>query len=169
MRRVPTIVALLIGLTVLGCRNTGSHELLERELRLQEDKIGALQYELDKANQQLQQRGREVQVLPQETYDERSPRGDSGRGRATPPRDAERPMPPKVEMPLGEAAPQYKGPPLIQPPDPNVPEGELPRAAATDPPEAGAPPSPGLLLKRVMSSLCFIAACAARSKASQQK
>lgn len=36
-------------------------------------------------------------------------------------------------MPLGEAAPQYQGPPLIQPPDPNVPEGELPRTAAADP------------------------------------
>ena len=134
MRRVPTIVALLIGLTAIGCRNTGSHELLERELRLQEDKISTLQYELEKANQQLQLRSREVQVLPQETYDERSPRGDSSRGRTTPPKDAERPMPPKVEMPLGEAAPQYKGPPLIQPPDPNVPEGELPRAVAADPP-----------------------------------
>ena len=50
-----------------------------------------------------------------------------------PPKDAERPSPPKVEMPLGEAAPQYKGPPLIQPPNPNVPEGELPRTAAAEP------------------------------------
>jgi len=133
MRRVPAIVVLLLGLAAVGCRNTGSHELLERELRLQEDKIGTLQYELEKANQQLQDRCRETMIVPPESDDQRPMQIRPNRGRPAPTKDADRSLsPPDVYRPSGEAAPQYKGPPLIQPPDPNVPEGELPRRPAPD-------------------------------------
>ncbi len=141
MRRVPTIAVVLLGISVAGCRNAGNHELLERELRLQEDKISQLESELEQARAQIQERCRDTGVIVPDTGYERPFTIAPSRGRNAPSAGPSRTTsPPEVTLPSGEAAPPYQGPPVIQPPDPKVPEGHLPGASCLSQPRPMRPP-----------------------------
>lgn len=109
--------ALLLGIAASGCRTNISRDLLEQELRMQEDKIYELEGLVEEYQQQLDSCRRENQSLLKEHT---TPRGKSRRQRL----DDEELQPPTVEMPDGESPP-YNGPPVISPPDPKVPDGEL--------------------------------------------
>lgn len=109
--------ALLLGIAASGCRTNISRDLLEQELRMQEDKIYELQGLVEEYQQQLDSCRRENQSLLKERT---TPRAKSRRQRI----DDEELQPPTVEMPDG-ASPPYDGPPVISPPDPKVPDGEL--------------------------------------------
>lgn len=109
--------ALLLGIAASGCRTNLSRDLLEQELRMQEDKIYELQGLVEEYQQQLDSCRRENQSLLKERT---APRAKSRRQRI----DDEELQPPTVEMPDGDSPP-YDGPPVISPPDPKVPDGEL--------------------------------------------
>jgi hypothetical protein len=151
MNRLPIAIALGLALVAAGCRSNGSQELLERELRWQEDRIRHLEAHLCECEQQLQACEQENDSLKQ---------GSSRAEPATPaprrkgrlfqdqssPSDADSPdlrvpdvqlpglQAPKVELPGIEQAPPFQGPPQISPPNPGsstaprdlLPQNELP-------------------------------------------
>ncbi|HUY93159.1 MAG TPA: hypothetical protein VMV10_30800 [Pirellulales bacterium] len=108
--------ALLLGIAVSGCRTNISRDLLEQELRMQEDKIYELEGLVEEYQQQLDSCQRENQSLLKERP---APHAKSRRQRL----DDEELRPPTVELPGGDPPP-YDGPPVISPPDPNVPDGQ---------------------------------------------
>lgn len=153
-------ILLLLCLTAtFGCRqNAAQRELLERELRLQEDRIYELEAKLEDSQRTLERlQGRlpdgefcpptssaPSQLLPDGTlFTPRSvivpapgsPSEAPSTGAPTlnpadiPQQDT---APPKVELPMGmrtEVAPPFAGMPVLSPPDPDKPEG-LPSGAS---------------------------------------
>jgi hypothetical protein len=113
------VAAVLLGIAAAGCRTNISQDLLEQELRMQEDKIYELQGLVDEYEARLDSCARENQSLLKETVENPSPRSESRRKKAG---DHGLALP-EVEVP-GGAVPPYEGPPVISPPDPDVPEGE---------------------------------------------
>lgn len=141
--------ALAIGLS--GCKSNGNSELLERELRCQEDRIYQLEDELDDAYFALETSRRENQKLKDELGG-----GDRGAGgQFLPNPRLIKPRAPKIEMPdLGEpqiempdvdardaAAPGDEAPPFrfvpkenATPTEPDtLPPPELPQVQPVDP------------------------------------
>lgn len=156
---------LAAGLLALGCQNNRyAQDLLERDLRLQEDLIFELEADLREAERKLELcRGQSSREEGGDTSGARSgstrtpgPRSTGGEPpRSTIPSDAPSspagdPLaPPKITLP-GEQAPAFQGPPAILPPDSSVPEGirgptppsgTAPGGAAS--PGSGAPTAPG--------------------------
>lgn len=126
-----------------GCRQNNAHrELLERELRFQEDRIYQLEGELEQTRRELSHYCETTPgistVLP-ETHSAASPRTNDL------PLNNE--FAPAVDLPATitsrkEAAPPFTVPPVILPPDPNVPEG-LPSRGVT-PGASSSPTMPSL-------------------------
>jgi hypothetical protein len=118
--------AVLLGIAASGCRTNLSRDLLEQELRMQEDKIYELQGLVEEYQQQLDSCQRENQSLLKERAVPASSRGSVRRQRREEHGEL---VVPEVEMPGGgrneSSAPPYDGPPVISPPDPDVPDGEL--------------------------------------------
>ncbi|MGC3969729.1 MAG: hypothetical protein QM775_21080 [Pirellulales bacterium] len=140
--------------TTLGCRQSAAQrELLERELRLQEDRIYELEAKLEDTQRLLERHGGKlpngdfcppstdstfrdgviIESTPS-TYSPGSsvrPGSSSGSAPATSPRASPADVPhdtapPKVELPMGmrnDSAAPFAGMPVIIPPDPNKPEG----------------------------------------------
>ncbi|HVX64406.1 MAG TPA: hypothetical protein VHC19_27530 [Pirellulales bacterium] len=119
------VAPVLLAVTATGCRANISQELLEQELRMQEDKIYEQQGQIEEYQAQLESCRRENRTLLKSTPIATSPRAESRR-KGHSPSEGELSLP-DVQVP-GEAAPPYDGPPLISPPDPQVPEGERPRS-----------------------------------------
>lgn len=121
-----------------GCRQNNAHrELLERELRFQEDRIYQLEGELEHARREL---SRYCETSPGITTFE-NPRTFSDGAvlkESRPPAANGLPSQddfstPAVDLPpptvtKKEAAPPFVAPPVILPPDPNVPEGRPSRS-----------------------------------------
>lgn len=113
-----------------GCRVDPAREMLERELRLQEDEIWRLEGVCDDYQQQLQDSQAENRRLRsrlgEPAEDDAPPRGAR---RRRPAADDDLPQP-SIELPGEPDGPPAEVPPLrppqIQPPDPGFPEGELP-------------------------------------------
>lgn len=103
-------------LLVAGCRTNPRQELIEQEHRFLEDKIWQLKGLIDEYELQLDSCQRENESLLRELGERRTP----GRRRSGNRSEGEL-SPPVVDE--ADAAP-YQGPPIISPPDPNVPEGE---------------------------------------------
>jgi hypothetical protein len=126
-----------------GCRQNNAHrELLERELRFQEDRIYQLEGELEQTRRELS-RFCEVGATPGgATFDDSHTRSDAATSPDSRPSTIihSNELPPKnafavpdVDLPAPttarkEAAPPFVAPPVILPPDPNVPEGQPSRA-----------------------------------------
>lgn len=115
------VAAVLLAIAATGCRSNISQELLEQELRMQEDKIYEQQGMIEEYQAQLESCRRENQTLLKSAPVVTSPRVESRR-KGHSPLESEMSLP-DVQVP-GEPAPPYDGPPLISPPDPDVPEGE---------------------------------------------
>jgi len=109
--------ALLLGMAASGCRTNLSRDLLEQELRMQEDKIYALQSEVEEYQQQLDACQLENQSLLKARTTPAAQGGTLRRRRIE--------VDEELDVPAGKAPP-YDGPPVISPPDPNVPDGESP-------------------------------------------
>lgn len=137
-----------------GCRSDLHQQLLERELRYQEDQIYSLQDELDSASSRLQQVAGENSSLRRQLG---LADGDPAARRGAAPRPLALPapvnVPPAVEVPDTPAAPRRGGPPVdLAPPVlediPPLPTTSPPRPAgarATQTFDDGAPlslPSP---------------------------
>lgn len=170
MKRI-VAAALLAVLALPGCRSFAQQEMLERELREQEDKYLEKQYELEDelsaTKRKLAAAEREVELLRS-----RLSNATSGSTRSSParglfqrsaPDDAPKPKadeykPPQIRIEGVPGADQGTFQfPEISPPDPSRPEGVLPRLEADErlpaqevklaPPEFGAPtlelPTPG--------------------------
>ncbi|HEX3868890.1 MAG TPA: hypothetical protein VHV77_00495 [Pirellulales bacterium] len=136
MKVVGPVVAMLMALLV-GCRSHTTQELLERDLRQQEDALYQLQCKLD-------QQCALVDALSQENATLRSGAYPAPATTPTtvpttrPPRsirngDTSPLAPPTIELPGEQAAP-FRAPPEIKPFDPNVPEGEVPPSASAPTP-----------------------------------
>lgn len=169
---------------VAGCRqNHASRELLERELRLQEDRIYELESKLEDAERALAQvrecappRGdtwssertgtgpstnsvappAAISPVPSVTLPGASP--DSPGSSLAPPSVT---LPPAVELPSGpplskSSAPPFRGPPAVVPVDPNVPEGIPARPAAPPSTNDGTSTNPSLPTLKPMSSPKFL-------------
>jgi hypothetical protein len=124
-----------------GCRSDGSRELLERELRLQEDRIFRLEDELDDKCRQLDSAHRENQSLKQEL------RGDGGAGsspayKASPAMPARPTVPPEVVLPPLVEEPEALSPPESKA-DTSTPAGSLYRDEGDDENRGEAPPFGG--------------------------
>ncbi|HVX11700.1 MAG TPA: hypothetical protein VHC22_11010 [Pirellulales bacterium] len=116
LRWTPAVLAVL----VCGCRSNVSHELLERELLAQENQIFQLQDLVDEYETKLDSCRRENESLLAEL-------GRSRTGKSNTPRrstGAEELAPPVVEPGAEGPALPFNGPPVIAPPDAQVPEGE---------------------------------------------
>jgi hypothetical protein len=103
MRRIVASSLLLV--TLAGCRSRGEIDILERELRLHEDKIYQLQDELQGAQAELEACQRENDALRAQLD-----RGGAGATTAPPPR-SRTPAPPAPEAdvaPPAESAPQVE-------------------------------------------------------------
>jgi hypothetical protein len=109
--------ALLLGMAASGCRTNLSRDLLEQELRMQEDKIYALQGEVEDYQRQLDACQLENQSLLKARTMPAAQGGKLRRRRIE--------VDEELDVPAGKAPP-YDGPPVISPPDPNVPDGESP-------------------------------------------
>jgi hypothetical protein len=122
-------------LACLGCRSDLSQQLLERELRMQEDQIYQLQDELqDKCARLDRTAGENSSLRRQLGFNE----GDAparGRGPASPGSPA---LPPRLPMGAGPGPSQ----PLLVPPAIDIPAARLPAPTPTAPPPA-ALPAPG--------------------------
>ena len=172
MKLTVSLVTMLMALSTLGCRNQTAQELLERDLRRQEDEIYALQDQLDQYRAMCRADEYEtystqpgsstvMPALQSPTYSSPSNSspsfGEPSRtspSRTTPPprRNGDDLRPPDIQLP-GMQAPPFDAPPEINPPGPNVREGELPSrrimgAPSVTPPVVemleGAPTGPNL-------------------------
>ncbi len=134
MKTVTSAGAMLMALLV-GCRSHSAQELLERDLRRQEDVIYSLQGQVDQQCAMVQALEQENAALRSSTAAVTAPSTPST---LTTPRGAPRsnsntipgttiPLaPPSIELPT-EQAPPFRAPPEIQPFDPSIPEGVLPK------------------------------------------
>jgi len=181
------LIALAVSAAVVvvtGCRqNHASRELLERELRLQEDRIYELEAKLQDAEQALSQ-VRECAPPRDDSWSkDRSGTGPSTNYVAPPALDLPVPsvtlpgtpssdalrsplappsvtLPPAVELPSGppsskSSAPPFRGPPAVVPLDPNVPEG-IPVRPATPSTTGGSSTNSSLPALKPMSSPKFL-------------
>jgi hypothetical protein len=122
--------ALLLGIAASGCRTSLSRDLLEQELRMQEDKIYALQSEVEDYQRQLDSCQLENQALLKARTTPAAQGGTLRRRRIE--------VDEELDVPAGKAPP-YDGPPVISPPDPNVPDGESPDGEDADEFESSSP------------------------------
>ncbi|HWA96941.1 MAG TPA: hypothetical protein VG713_00545 [Pirellulales bacterium] len=140
----PLLVA-SVGLLATGCRNNAAQELLERDLRRQEDQIFALESKLAEYQALLEAAQCGSGPINQTTIAEPSPASSAPSMRRIEEIPARRGAggdtftPPVIELP--EQAPPFRAPPEIQPPDPGIPDGELPavRGSSTAVPPAQPP------------------------------
>lgn len=117
------LLCVVVAAALPGCKSNGSTELLERELRCQEDRIYKLEDELDDAYFALDASRRENQSLKEEASG--GDRGAGGRFLPTPQPRMTQPGVPKVEIPE------------LTVPQIEVPESDAP---ATSAPSDEAPP-----------------------------
>lgn len=132
--RAATLALVVLLVSQVGCRTTSTdRELLERELRLQEDKIYVLQDKVEQYRTLLASCRQQNSELIEELHGSDNTPGDPQRmpGKPRMP-DVEGPPqvegvpsgvpgpPPGVEGPAGQAGPLV--PPVIRPPHPNIPE-----------------------------------------------
>ncbi|HEX4148072.1 MAG TPA: hypothetical protein VHY20_03750 [Pirellulales bacterium] len=108
MKRVFLCAAVLIALSGAGCRSAARQELLERDLRFQEDRINHLQGHLAEYRQQLDYALTENEVLQREIL--RLKGNPSGMS----------------EAPAARPAAPFRAPQIL-PPGGQEPEGQLPR------------------------------------------
>jgi hypothetical protein len=151
MKRILYVGTLALLLALPGCRSNGSQDLLERELRLQEDKLYSMESCLCDYQQRLESCQRENDTLRQQLADPASQSSEQlpassprrqrlgGNGGSSASGNAEL-LVPDVTLPGNEQAPPYKGPPQISPPDPTRPDGDLPPRIAPPQNENQAPP-----------------------------
>jgi hypothetical protein len=149
MRTLPYIVACL-GLAAFGCRADNSTVLLERDLRLQEDKLWHLQSCLEDAQMAREATIRENEALKQELADTR-------RAPATAfPADADL-QPPSVELPGNDAPSRRREVPNLEPPTIELPEGTDAPQAEGFPDDAAtivnSPPAQLVINKRLTGGL----------------
>lgn len=172
MKAACVALAVLAGLVTLGCRANQGRELLERELRHQEDHIYHLEDKLRCAEEMIAaledenhsyRHGGAPLVVPAQPHERRVDEPSPRRPRGGEPAAGERSpssgdlKPPEIKLEGAEQAPPFRGPPEFSPPDPSKPEGEnpgpvLPRvpaqsasASGVSPrPAAAAPPAPKL-------------------------
>jgi hypothetical protein len=125
MRTLPSLT-IALAIIVAGCRVDNATVLLERDLRMQEDKIYQLQACLDDA-----QAAREATIRENESLKQELAGGDRGAGPSGPP--ASRPgelQAPSVELPGADTPPDTRKPnDSLQPPT-----IELPESSDTPPP-----------------------------------
>ncbi len=137
------LLAMAVG-SLLGCRHDTNRELVERELRLQEDEIYSLQDELSERDRQLADCRREIDALRAEGggFAPTSPAAvapgastrpaPAGRRNAVPDRPLAPPEPPTIELPDMEGpAPQSENPPKTDQSHKGVP-GHVAQAAAQE-------------------------------------
>jgi hypothetical protein len=148
------LILLLVLTTTAGCRQgAAQRELLERELRLQEDRIYELEAKLEDTQRMLERTGGKsatgeycptpggstlrdgmiIESSPNTFVPNSSVSPGSSSGEAPTRSPSALPSeipndtsPPKVELPMGmrnESAAPFAGMPVIIPPDPNKPEG----------------------------------------------
>lgn len=137
---VPSLMFALVALLALvGCRHQAAVELLERDLRDQEDQIFRLQDKVDEYRALYESSRRQLDELKRSDSRAADDEPAAGRRRLMlPPRSesSERQPQPSIEMaPPAVSLPELDRPPpfvnpTIQPPDPNIPEGEAPRASS---------------------------------------
>lgn len=176
---------LMFSAAFLGCRHNqaAQRELLERELRLQEDRIYELEAKLEDTQRRLHRfQGGDAEYCPEPSATFSSPAvvvpdisrpPDStiapGPSSGLPSKSFSRESlpdpidigPPKVELPTEtrkEAVPSFSGMPVLSPPDPSKPEG-VPNRSMTSPavlPESSAlPQAPSGPVIKEMSSPKF--------------
>jgi hypothetical protein len=153
---------LVAGTLCLGCQNNGNYDLMERELRLQEDRIYQLEDELDRKCQLLATFQEENRTL-KDNQDGSATRMKLSAPRTTPPVNGAGPLvPPKVEIDLpspGVATPALPAPganlsqpaPFDPAPALQTPQLNSPRRTDSDPAPLPAPveaPAPRSLLDR---------------------
>jgi hypothetical protein len=156
--RTLRFAAICLAVLVAGCRANNSTVLLERDLRMQEDKIYQLQACLDDA-----QAAREATIRENEALKQELAGGDRGPGPSGPPaRGGADVTPPSVELPGAETSPTPDSPKEIERPDLAPPTIELPEPGATPPtttpPGAGqtiieSPPTQLVINKRLTGGL----------------
>lgn len=171
-RRPLIYLCILLPALVAGCRqNHAARELLERELRLQEDRIYELEAELEDVHRALcaikqSPGGNELRDRSPVTSPDAPRTFDPPASTLAPPTSIGPPPsvdlgPPSVELPPPSAtmpgsAPKFQGPPAIVPPSADVPEGlpgrVVPMPPATRPDGASA----GALPYKSMSSPKFL-------------
>ena len=121
-------LVLLVAAPCLGCRVNGARELVERDLRWQEDEIDHLQGHLTESKQRLAACRKENASLRKRLAEKaNAARASSGAGSKKSARDLDEDDlgPVEVDLP-DEQAPPFGGPPEISAPDRNRPDGELP-------------------------------------------
>ena len=116
------LTAFLLGAALLagGCRSSGRQELLERDLRHQEDRIYQLETHLNECQQWLEAMQAENEDLrDQVEKGTPAPKASSRRGNGA-----------ASSVAPADRVPPYAGPPQISPPNPAVPDGKLPEMVA---------------------------------------
>ncbi len=139
-----------MALLAVGCAGCASglkrdREYLELELRYLEDKVFQLESENQECHRSLESAHRENEALLRDAAGNgaasngAASNGAAGNGARKPALRGAAPnlAPPQVELPEGEGAPPFEGPPEIQAPGPGVSEGE-----STDDVSAGDGESP---------------------------
>ena len=144
MQAARLTTAVVVCLALVGCRTNRAQELLERELRHQEDHIYHLEDKLKSAEEMIaaleqQHDGHAHGTTSGATSTDRpsSSRtrlwGTESTPRTTEPRGSELPneelRPPQIKLEGAEQAPPFRGLPEYAPPDPSRPEGENPGPA----------------------------------------
>jgi len=141
MRAWHFVILLLGGLAATGCRSDPNVAIVERELRLQEDKIYQLQDCIDEQRSIIESCRRENSTLHKRLQD-RNDLGSAGFGETSPlikpPRpDASLAPPADLTKPLPESPknldPDQLAPPSIQLPDMPGPSGTLPESLKIPP------------------------------------
>jgi len=151
MKRGKFVVAAMLLAPLAGCTTKGqlrdANQALELENFHLEQRLNEICWKLEDAQRDLDA-CRASGALPAVNGGGLTPLSPS-RAPSLPSRDPRRPAeaddidkPPKIELPddepnmpsagkRKERAPRFSGPPLISPPDPNVPEGILPHSVST--------------------------------------
>ncbi|MEX2561240.1 MAG: hypothetical protein WD403_15060 [Pirellulales bacterium] len=139
--------ALLLLAAQPGCRAAGNVELLERELRWQEDRIYELEKVVDEYTQQLESCQRENKSLLSDDEDAALPRREAAGSRDAAPRrrepafDEDALAPPEVILPGDDQADPFQ-PPEIMPPG-TGPEGRHSPADGARPSQSRLDHDPG--------------------------
>jgi len=143
MRWKLAIAGWLLLSVMTGCRNRAAQELLERELRMQEDRIYQLEDELAmlaSENDALKHFPSHGVVVKPSTSGSSST-NDRSPDRSTRPMSREPngppveiPMLPTVELPKTSKVTPFRGPPAIAPPGEGFPEADSPAPLATTKP-----------------------------------
>lgn len=123
------MIALVLTLPPLGCRSHGNHELLEREMRWQEDRIDELERQLGEVEQQRASCQRENEALLGEAGGGAKSVSEPSSGERSPEHDLT--SPPDVILPDADKAP----------PPGELPEPEPPAGPRMEPSGPGGPDS----------------------------